>query len=40
MEERGMRDFLTYKLYLTGWDQSHVSAKKQIFFLCVYLEYE
>ncbi|CAM4615393.1 unnamed protein product [Leuciscus chuanchicus] len=23
MEERGMRDFLTYKLYLTGWDQSH-----------------
>ncbi|XP_036404541.1 NADPH oxidase 1 isoform X2 [Megalops cyprinoides] len=25
MEERGMRDFLTYKLFLTGWDQSHVS---------------
>ncbi|XP_016341929.1 cytochrome b-245 heavy chain-like [Sinocyclocheilus anshuiensis] len=25
MEERGMRDFLTYKLYLTGWDQSHVN---------------
>lgn len=24
MEERGMGDFLTYKLYLTGWDQSHV----------------
>ncbi|XP_056328102.1 NADPH oxidase 1 [Danio aesculapii] len=23
MEERGMRHFLTYKLYLTGWDQSH-----------------
>ncbi|XP_067313446.1 NADPH oxidase 1 [Pseudorasbora parva] len=23
MEERGMRDLLTYKLYLTGWDQSH-----------------
>ncbi|KAI7801796.1 NADPH oxidase 1 [Triplophysa rosa] len=23
MEERGMKDFLTYKLYLTGWDQSH-----------------
>lgn len=22
MEERGMEDFLTYKLYLTGWDQS------------------
>ncbi|XP_029368452.1 NADPH oxidase 1 isoform X2 [Echeneis naucrates] len=22
MEERGMGDFLTYKLYLTGWDQS------------------
>lgn len=21
-----MRDFLTYKLYLTGWDQSHVRA--------------
>lgn len=26
MEERGMGDFLTYKLYLTGWDQSHVRA--------------
>lgn len=26
MEERGMGDFLTYKLYLTGWDQSHVSV--------------
>ncbi|XP_073710466.1 NADPH oxidase 1 [Misgurnus anguillicaudatus] len=25
MEERGMKDFLTYKLYLTGWDQSHVN---------------
>lgn len=24
MEERGMGDFLTYKLYLTKWDQSHV----------------
>uniref|UniRef100_A0A3Q3VJ84 FAD-binding FR-type domain-containing protein n=1 Tax=Mola mola TaxID=94237 RepID=A0A3Q3VJ84_MOLML len=24
MEERGMGDFLTYKLYLTQWDQSHV----------------
>ncbi|XP_059918923.1 NADPH oxidase 1 [Gadus macrocephalus] len=23
MEERGMGDFLTYKLFLTGWDQSH-----------------
>ncbi|CAJ1058866.1 NADPH oxidase 1 [Xyrichtys novacula] len=23
MEERGMADFLTYKLFLTGWDQSH-----------------
>ncbi|XP_068182301.1 NADPH oxidase 1 isoform X1 [Antennarius striatus] len=23
MEERGMGDFLTYKLYLTRWDQSH-----------------
>ncbi|TNN72713.1 Cytochrome b-245 heavy chain [Liparis tanakae] len=23
MEERGMADFLTYKLYLTGWDQGH-----------------
>ncbi|XP_041653024.1 NADPH oxidase 1 [Cheilinus undulatus] len=23
MEERGMVDFLTYKLFLTGWDQSH-----------------
>lgn len=27
MEERGMGDFLTYKLYLTGWDESHVSDK-------------
>lgn len=26
MEERGMGDFLTYKLYLTGWDQSTVSV--------------
>ncbi|XP_021416737.2 NADPH oxidase 1 isoform X1 [Oncorhynchus mykiss] len=25
MEERGMGDFLTYKLYLTGWDQSHAT---------------
>uniref|UniRef100_A0A3Q3VXE2 FAD-binding FR-type domain-containing protein n=1 Tax=Mola mola TaxID=94237 RepID=A0A3Q3VXE2_MOLML len=25
MEERGMGDFLTYKLYLTQWDQSHVN---------------
>ncbi|KAJ8348740.1 hypothetical protein SKAU_G00273290 [Synaphobranchus kaupii] len=25
MEERGMADFLTYKLYLTGWDQSHIA---------------
>lgn len=24
-----MNDFLTYKLYLTGWDQSHVRAKKK-----------
>ncbi|XP_041846751.1 NADPH oxidase 1 [Melanotaenia boesemani] len=24
MEERGIGDFLTYKLFLTGWDQSHV----------------
>ncbi|KAG5843586.1 hypothetical protein ANANG_G00152470 [Anguilla anguilla] len=24
MEERGMADFLTYKLYLTGWDESHI----------------
>lgn len=24
MEERGLRDFLTYKLYLTGWDHTHV----------------
>lgn len=28
MEERGMADFLTYKLYLTGWDQSHVDHVK------------
>uniref|UniRef100_A0A8B9GVF7 FAD-binding FR-type domain-containing protein n=1 Tax=Astyanax mexicanus TaxID=7994 RepID=A0A8B9GVF7_ASTMX len=26
MEERGMRDFLIYKLYLTGWDHTHVSS--------------
>ncbi|XP_036381059.1 cytochrome b-245 heavy chain-like isoform X1 [Megalops cyprinoides] len=25
MEERGMADFLTYKLYLTGWDHSHAA---------------
>ncbi|KAJ8397998.1 hypothetical protein AAFF_G00433450 [Aldrovandia affinis] len=25
MEERGMGDFLTYKLYLTGWDHSHAA---------------
>ncbi|XP_029296857.1 NADPH oxidase 1 [Cottoperca gobio] len=25
MEARGMGDFLTYKLYLTGWDQSHIT---------------
>uniref|UniRef100_A0A8C8CQP7 FAD-binding FR-type domain-containing protein n=1 Tax=Oncorhynchus tshawytscha TaxID=74940 RepID=A0A8C8CQP7_ONCTS len=25
MEERGMGSFLTYKLYLTGWDQSHAN---------------
>ncbi|KAM7000247.1 NADPH oxidase 1 [Tautogolabrus adspersus] len=25
MEERGMVDFLTYKLFLTGWDQSHAN---------------
>ncbi|XP_041929796.1 NADPH oxidase 1 [Alosa sapidissima] len=25
MEERGMGDFLTYKLYLTGWDKSHAT---------------
>ncbi|XP_043983838.1 NADPH oxidase 1 [Gambusia affinis] len=28
MEERGMGDFLTYKLFLTGWDQSHVNYVK------------
>ena len=27
MEERGMGDFLTYKLFLTGWDQSHVRGR-------------
>lgn len=26
MEERGMGDFLTYKLFLTGWDQNLVSV--------------
>nr|XP_015207190.1 PREDICTED: NADPH oxidase 1 isoform X2 [Lepisosteus oculatus] len=25
MEERGMKDFLTYKLFLTGWDHSHAA---------------
>ncbi|XP_029020568.1 NADPH oxidase 1 [Betta splendens] len=25
MEERGMGNFLTYKLFLTGWDQSHIT---------------
>lgn len=28
MEERGMADFLTYKLFLTKWDQSHVCVLK------------
>ncbi|KAM9356934.1 NADPH oxidase 1 [Symphorus nematophorus] len=28
MEERGMGDFLTYKLYLTRWDQSHADHVK------------
>uniref|UniRef100_A0A3B5MEA7 NADPH oxidase 1 n=1 Tax=Xiphophorus couchianus TaxID=32473 RepID=A0A3B5MEA7_9TELE len=28
MEERGMGDFLTYKLFLTGWDQSHVRVSE------------
>lgn len=27
MEERGMGDFLTYKLYLTRWDQSMVCVR-------------
>lgn len=30
MEERGMGDFLTYKLYLTGWDQSHVRVCESV----------
>lgn len=30
MEERGMGDFLTYKLYLTGWDQSHVRVNRSL----------
>ncbi|MFT7802180.1 cytochrome b-245 heavy chain-like isoform X1 [Arapaima gigas] len=25
MEERGMGDFLTYKLFLTGWDENHMA---------------
>ncbi|XP_060783509.1 cytochrome b-245 heavy chain-like [Neoarius graeffei] len=25
MEERGMKDFLTYKLFLTGWDYTHAT---------------
>ncbi|XP_072251535.1 NADPH oxidase 1 [Leuresthes tenuis] len=28
MEERGMGDFLTYKLFLTGWDESHAGHVK------------
>lgn len=28
MEERGMGDFLTYNLYLTKWDQSHVGVRR------------
>ncbi|XP_029113156.1 NADPH oxidase 1 [Scleropages formosus] len=28
MEERGMGSFLTYKLFLTGWDQSHAAHVK------------
>lgn len=28
MDERGMGDFLTYNLYLTKWDQSHVRCLK------------
>lgn len=27
MDERGMGDFLTYKLYLTKWDQSDVRVQ-------------
>ncbi|KAL6480118.1 hypothetical protein MHYP_G00111510 [Metynnis hypsauchen] len=25
MEERGLKDFLTYKLFLTGWDHTHAA---------------
>lgn len=32
MEERGMGDFLTYKLYLTGWDQTHVRHEESLCF--------
>ncbi|XP_059201755.1 NADPH oxidase 1 [Centropristis striata] len=28
MEERGMADFLTYKLYLTGWDDNLVNTER------------
>lgn len=30
MEERGMGDFLTYNLYLTKWDQSHVGVHRAL----------
>lgn len=40
MEERGMGNFLTYKLYLTGWDKSHVRLHKLLLGLhiCAYCE--
>ncbi|XP_061104708.1 cytochrome b-245 heavy chain-like isoform X2 [Conger conger] len=31
MEERGMANFLTYKLYLTGFDQSHIDYENPRF---------
>lgn len=30
MEERGLGDFLTYKLFLTGWDESHVRVETKV----------
>lgn len=33
MEERGMGNFLTYKLFLTGWDKTHVRTVVSIRYI-------
>lgn len=33
MEERGMGDFLTYKLYLTKWNESDVCVYESVLTL-------